>query len=894
MCGMSGSLVVAAAAAFIFNLTSAGDLFVGSLLSNSHPAIAPSAPLGSLAVVGAIGSEGKVTNGTPKVQECERGHFYTVEVDPKTAQVTVHDLGIDPNDDPINPRFQGKVFYKMPGVSGTRGILQVACDSSVDASKWKVLSQAAKVEDAYAADIDAQVQAMTPEKELTLTEILALNKHPLPPTITPSSDDLFGQPKPTEPTERSASPNAISEIDDLWFNKSPGLSLLEEFDREKAGRPPSACEGQDVAICLQNKKLESQQWRAGFLESVQKVSEDFSRKPEETFAEAVPLPRPRPSGMSAFLEDPIGTVKDYVAGAYNKYFRGASPEPSEGAVTAAQEPTFNDRARDAFSQDWTAPDAATAKLLQKRGTERLAESGGDTIFGTRESPLTVPPTLLPAPDPEQRSVSPPADERPVPYEGPLPSGMSLSADGRLKITRDPDVQSSREFDEYKNERLLNEARKYAATDYPIVVDSGDEVVVLPGEKYGLKEGVARVRGNNLGNFNFGWDTNVAEKAEGTLRNGFEGYGDDGVAARKLMRSVDPETNRTLAQDIATEINQIESKKDFLGRLWESSSIYPSTVTVDGRTRTGNAETVFSAQDLVGPYDKDQPPPQPKEIAVELVPVPSTPTRVPPSQGTDESDVRRDVEPAPDLPQPSVPQPVSASAPEESAKEEPPTPMTKVEPLPEPIIVRELNVAPPEMPIRESGEEPADATKVANTENDFCGACAEPTNPTAGKPIEQVLSPEAIEASKPLSPEQEKIAGKLADLGTAPTQKEREALAPAIRGTPSVDLEINFELGSPTIKDDAKPKLDELLKVLSDPEFRGTRIFIAGHTDARGSATYDNLGLSQRRAEAIREYLTSRNPGLSSQLVAVGLGATQPKYTNPYDARNRRVQIAVTK
>ena len=73
----------------------------------------------------------------------------------------------------------------------------------------------------------------------------------------------------------------------------------------------------------------------------------------------------------------------------------------------------------------------------------------------------------------------------------------------------------------------------------------------------------------------------------------------------------------------------------------------------------------------------------------------------------------------------------------------------------------------------------------------------------------------------------------------------------------------------------------------------TMLEVAGHTDAVGSDAYNDQ-LSQRRAQAVASYLTSR--GVNSQrLMTVGGGERYPVASNDTDAgraQNRRVEISV--
>jgi outer membrane protein OmpA-like peptidoglycan-associated protein len=65
--------------------------------------------------------------------------------------------------------------------------------------------------------------------------------------------------------------------------------------------------------------------------------------------------------------------------------------------------------------------------------------------------------------------------------------------------------------------------------------------------------------------------------------------------------------------------------------------------------------------------------------------------------------------------------------------------------------------------------------------------------------------------------------------------------------------------------------------------------IEGHTDAKGSDPY-NKGLSQRRADAVQQYL--KDQGIATERMDTqGLGASQLLYPDqPQAAENRRVRI----
>jgi outer membrane protein OmpA-like peptidoglycan-associated protein len=104
--------------------------------------------------------------------------------------------------------------------------------------------------------------------------------------------------------------------------------------------------------------------------------------------------------------------------------------------------------------------------------------------------------------------------------------------------------------------------------------------------------------------------------------------------------------------------------------------------------------------------------------------------------------------------------------------------------------------------------------------------------------------------------------------------------------------VDFEFNSLRLTAPARDTLDEVSAALmKQPEMQ---VEIQGYTDSIGTDAY-NLGLSQKRADAVKEYLVSK--GLSSStLTAKGYGKADPIASNSTKegrAQNRRVAFAVT-
>jgi OOP family OmpA-OmpF porin len=111
--------------------------------------------------------------------------------------------------------------------------------------------------------------------------------------------------------------------------------------------------------------------------------------------------------------------------------------------------------------------------------------------------------------------------------------------------------------------------------------------------------------------------------------------------------------------------------------------------------------------------------------------------------------------------------------------------------------------------------------------------------------------------------------------------------------PSIDLDtINFDTGSWAIAPDQADKLAVIAQGLNDAISRNPRevFLIEGHTDAVGSDV-DNLSLSDRRAEAVAELLTSQFQVPAENLTSQGYGEQYLKIpTQGPELANRRVTI----
>jgi OmpA-OmpF porin, OOP family len=102
--------------------------------------------------------------------------------------------------------------------------------------------------------------------------------------------------------------------------------------------------------------------------------------------------------------------------------------------------------------------------------------------------------------------------------------------------------------------------------------------------------------------------------------------------------------------------------------------------------------------------------------------------------------------------------------------------------------------------------------------------------------------------------------------------------------------VHFGFNKDNLTKDAKEALDKLATDV--PNTKGYIITVEGGTDSTGPADY-NYGLSQRRAEAVIQYLASEHSIPAFKIYQIGLGKDKPVDSNKTRdgrAMNRRVDV----
>ena len=117
---------------------------------------------------------------------------------------------------------------------------------------------------------------------------------------------------------------------------------------------------------------------------------------------------------------------------------------------------------------------------------------------------------------------------------------------------------------------------------------------------------------------------------------------------------------------------------------------------------------------------------------------------------------------------------------------------------------------------------------------------------------------------------------------------------AIEEVARVELLVNFDFDRSEVKEQYLPEIERVARFME--QYPDRVVELEGHTDSRGTDAY-NLGLSQRRAEAVMAELVGRFGISPSRVSAKGFGESQPIGNNDSAqgrAENRRVITVVIK
>ena len=127
-----------------------------------------------------------------------------------------------------------------------------------------------------------------------------------------------------------------------------------------------------------------------------------------------------------------------------------------------------------------------------------------------------------------------------------------------------------------------------------------------------------------------------------------------------------------------------------------------------------------------------------------------------------------------------------------------------------------------------------------------------------------------------------------EYASAPAVVEAMEVVDSVR----VELDVKFDFNKSDVKEGSQADIKSLADFMK--QYPQTSTTVEGHTDAIGSDAY-NQGLSERRANAVRDVLVNQHGIDSSRVSSVGYGESRPVADNDSEsgrAINRRVEAEV--
>lgn len=127
-----------------------------------------------------------------------------------------------------------------------------------------------------------------------------------------------------------------------------------------------------------------------------------------------------------------------------------------------------------------------------------------------------------------------------------------------------------------------------------------------------------------------------------------------------------------------------------------------------------------------------------------------------------------------------------------------------------------------------------------------------------------------------------------EYASSPVEPEPIEVMEAVR----VELDVKFDFNKSDVKENSQADIKSLADFMK--QYPQTTTTVEGHTDAIGSDAY-NQGLSERRANAVRDVLVNQHGIASSRVSSVGYGESRPVADNDSEsgrATNRRVEAEV--
>lgn len=178
-----------------------------------------------------------------------------------------------------------------------------------------------------------------------------------------------------------------------------------------------------------------------------------------------------------------------------------------------------------------------------------------------------------------------------------------------------------------------------------------------------------------------------------------------------------------------------------------------------------------------------------------------------------------------------------------------------------------------------------------SEQSSSDSMADTAKQAAGAAVAGIGGDEASEAANTAEDSASELANRSSDLGSGDQAAFETPSSSLSSGGSDVLDTVTFEFNSHEVDADTSFKLDAVANNLQDKT--DASVEIIGYTDSKGSSEY-NEWLSQRRAEAVKDYLVSK--GISpNNLSTKSSGAESPVADNTTEqgrGANRRVEIVL--
>lgn len=168
----------------------------------------------------------------------------------------------------------------------------------------------------------------------------------------------------------------------------------------------------------------------------------------------------------------------------------------------------------------------------------------------------------------------------------------------------------------------------------------------------------------------------------------------------------------------------------------------------------------------------------------------------------------------------------------------------------------------------------------------------PATPPADLDVETTTVPAPPATTTPAQEIEQPAAPQVSDTTEDPLLSSDMAAVNAELQRRGFSADVYFDYDESTLSDDTRDKLSRNADLLKgNPQFSVT---IEGHADSRGTNEY-NLALGERRANAVKDYLTSLGVD-GSRLRTLSYGEERPVCTEDVEScwsQNRRGHMVIT-